>query len=358
VINTFTAGFSRAGFFFTTPPLVPIPPNLIFVQGQLPGRFNIGGSGSGNQSISFGGGGRNTLQRSARTPFTYQDGMQVVKGSHQISASVWFQRLRSNEVGGGQNSGQATFTSLTTLLQGITSNFQVNPIQTPMYWRQLEGAWYIQDNIQLRPNLSVRLGLRHEFTNGWSDAQSRGANFSFDTSGTPLTTPAVGSSIYTENNPKWLFGPRVGIGWDPFGKGKTSIRAGFGTHYDFIDVLGFVLDQNPAFKGKVITGSPNGWFNPNAFILPTAGMWGNVGRDTLTGPGFGDVDLSVSKTTTITERVNLQFRAETFNLLNRSNFGIPSGTVFSGTAINPVAGVITSTATTSRQIQFGLKLTF
>ena len=274
VINTLTVGFSRAAIFYSSPPLVNIPANLIFVIGQLPGRFSIG-AGSGTSNLSFGGGGKGTLQSSYRTPFTYQDGLQVVKGRHQISAGVWFQQLRSNEFGGGQNSGQANFTSLTTLLQGNVNTFQVNPVETPMYWRQLEGAWYVQDTIQIRPNLTVRLGLRHEFTNGWNEAHGRGSNYLFDANTVPLTTPMVGSSVYTENNSKWLFGPRIGIAWDPFGKGKTSVRAGFGTYYDFIDTLGFVLDQNPPFNGTVSFSStpflPLVPVNPATPVPPSCG---------------------------------------------------------------------------------------
>ena len=64
------------------------------------------------------------------------------------------------------------------------------------------------------------------------------------------------------------------------------------------------------------------------------------------------------KSTAITERMKLQFRAEFFNILNHPNFGVPNDTVFSGTALNASAGLITSTATNSRQIQFALKLMF
>ena len=115
---------------------------------------------------------------------------------------------------------------------------------------------------------------------------------------------------------------------------------------------------NPAFQGPVITGNPNQWFNANAFVLPPAGTYGNVGRDTLTGPGIADVDFSALKSTPLSERVTLQFRAEFFNILNHANFNTPNTVVFtSGTSgISPTAGVITSTSTTSRQIQFGLKL--
>ena len=58
----------------------------------------------------------------------------------------------------------------------------------------------------------------------------------------------------------------------------------------------------------------------------------------------------------IAERANLQFRAELFNILNRANFNTPNAVVFTPTGVSPTAGVITSTSTTSRQVQFGLKL--
>jgi hypothetical protein len=118
---------------------------------------------------------------------------------------------------------------------------------------------------------------------------------------------------------------------------------------------------NPAFTGPVILGNPNQWFNPNAFLAPAntaanGGFYGNVGRDTLIGPGLATWDFSVLKDTRIRERLNLQFRAEIFNLLNRANFNLPNAVVFTPSGVSPTAGVITSTSTTSRQVQFGLKL--
>jgi hypothetical protein len=115
---------------------------------------------------------------------------------------------------------------------------------------------------------------------------------------------------------------------------------------------------NPDFKGDIIVGRPNQWYNPNAFILPTVGTWGNLGRGRLTGPGLASLDMSMLKNIGITERVNAQFRAEVFNLLNHANFGAPNAIVFSGAAVSSSAGLITSTVTTSRQIQLGLKLIF
>jgi hypothetical protein len=114
---------------------------------------------------------------------------------------------------------------------------------------------------------------------------------------------------------------------------------------------------NPAFTGPVIIGSPNQWFNPAAFLAPPAasGFYGNLGRDTLIGPGLATWDVSVLKDTRIHERLNLQFRAEFFNILNHANFNTPNAVVFTP-SLSPTAGVITSTSTTSRQIQFALKV--
>jgi len=123
---------------------------------------------------------------------------------------------------------------------------------------------------------------------------------------------------------------------------------------------------NPAFTGPVTLGNPNQWFNPAAFLAPAfttpadqkanGGFYGNVGRDTLIGPGLATWDFSALKDTRISERLNLQFRAEIFNLLNRANFNLPNAVVFTPSGVSPTAGVITSTSTPSRQVQFGLKL--
>jgi hypothetical protein len=115
---------------------------------------------------------------------------------------------------------------------------------------------------------------------------------------------------------------------------------------------------NPSFSGPIVTGNPSQWYNPNAFVLSTAGTWGNLGRGTFTGPGLADLDASLFKTVRLRERVSAQFRGEVFNLLNRANFAAPNTTVFSSGAVSASAGLITSTVTSSRQIQFGVKLIF
>ena len=115
---------------------------------------------------------------------------------------------------------------------------------------------------------------------------------------------------------------------------------------------------NPAFSGPVIRGGPNQFFNPAAFLPPATGTYGNVGRDTLVGPGLAELDASLLKITPLSEKTRLQFRAEFFNILNHANFATPSAVVFTSASATPAptAGVITATATTSRQIQMSLKL--
>ena len=115
---------------------------------------------------------------------------------------------------------------------------------------------------------------------------------------------------------------------------------------------------DPNFTGQLIEGGPNQYFNPSAFIQPLPGTYGNVGRNILQGPGLTETDLSLTKVFSLSERLNLQFRSEFFNVFNHTNFNAPNPVVYAAATGGPfpTAGVITSTTTTSRQIQFGLKL--
>ena len=106
-------------------------------------------------------------------------------------------------------------------------------------------------------------------------------------------------------------------------------------------------------------GTPTLYFDPCAFSLPTAGVYGNLGRNTLIGPGVFNADLGLVKNTKLRERMNLEFRAEFFNLLNHANFRLPATSVFiSGGGRNTTVGQITGTSIDNREIQFGLKLAF
>jgi hypothetical protein len=648
VLNTLRVGYSRAGFNLDSSLLAQFPANLDFVAGAGPGGIVVNGgvTTTGLSGITSAGPNNAAGVWNRRNLFTYLDDVQIAKGIHQISAGVWFQRVQDNEDSASRQLGQATFTSLTTFLQSTVSSFQVVPTANELGWRSLFGAWHFEDAIKVRHNLTIRAGIRHEFTTGWNEAFGRAANYIPDATGVLQTAPRVGSSTFTQNNATKLFSARVGLAWDPFGDGKMAIRAGFGTYYSLIDDLSFLLNSlppyngsitasgslfsitpvvpgaavppscgpgvpapcttyapqgvqadaktpavqewnlsverqlnstttlrasyvgsfgyhgllsvdpndipaqvcsaaggctaggaapggtaavaasqshvaqgaqyipvgtrpnpylgagffwytegnsrynalqtdvshrlsqglqiranytwsknmdmnsgltgaqsqnqsqmildrnnlrrdwglsamnassqasisaryelpfgkgkhwmknasgiegklldgwqmngiatllsgfpftpvigsnrsgdgdtrnpdrpslNPAFSGPVVLRQASQWYNPNAFIQPAFGTYGNLGRSVFNGPGLADLDLSLFKTTAVSESVKLQFRAEFFNVMNHVNLGTPNATVFSSGAINASAGLITTLATTPRQIQFGLKLIF
>ena len=635
LVNTARVGFSRAGYFFTGEPSPGTPAADLpgFLAGDQLGALVIGGSSASNPTaqLSLAGSNNGSNLRVARNLFTYDDQLSFGYGRQQFTFGAWLQREQSNENLALSQYGQATFTSLQTFLQGTISSLLYDPTPTPLGWRALFGALYAQDVIRLTPRLTLSLGFRTEFSNGWNEVEGRASTYTF-TGGVINTQPNIGSSAFTQNNATYLPEPRAGIAWSPFrNTNRTVIRAGFGMYNDLQDALGYRTDQNapfnptyslpnlsvsklplsttvpstaklspggvqpdlrtptllswsfrveqeitpntvlqvgyvgshgyheiigidanepfpvicpaapcpsvypasfpagiagtpvpagtyyvptatranpalvntwtyfsegdssynalqidvnhrfshgllfrgvytwakalddgdslnattsggepalasnpfnlgadkglanfnvensaavngvyelpfghgktflgngagfgdwlasgwslnsvltlqsgfpftpqlsynpsnngdtknpvrpfvnPAFTGPVIIGSPNQWFNPAAFLAPpnTSGFYGNLGRDTLIGPGLATWDLSAIKDTRIHERLSLQFRAEFFNILNHANFNTPNAVVFTPSGTSPTAGVITSTSTTSRQIQFALKL--
>lgn len=611
-LNTARVGFSRGAYYFTGSTPVSVPG---WVQGAPIGAVVIGGGTAlnGASQITLAGTNAGSHLTAARNLFTWEDHVNLTRGIHQIEFGAWVQRLQNNDNLAQDQFGQASFGSLASFLEGTISSFTVVPTSTPLSWRSIEAAEYIQDSIKVRPSLEVSVGLRIEHSDGMHEAHGRAANYLFDSNGVIQTQPHVGGSVFAENNGKFLPEPRVGIAWDPFGRQKTVIHTGFGMFHQQLDAISYRLDQNgpfnptvslknvaldglsivpgaqlpsgskatpsgiqpdtriptvlsynfkieqqlwasvslgvgyvgsrgyheilaldanlpvpaltdgaiyfapgsplanpavgntttwwssghssynalqidvnhrssrglqlrtvytfskslddgsawnssvganapgfvmyplnphidwglstydarhsavingtyelpfgrgktffknasggwakavggwtlggigtfqcgfpftpqlgfnpsndgdtrnpvrpswnPAFHGPVILGGPSQYFNPAAFAVPSNGTYGNVGRDIFIGPGSATVDFSVLKNTAVTESVKLQFRAEFFNLLNRTNFSTPNTVVFSSanSGPSPTAGVITATSSTSRQIQFGLKLLF
>ena len=72
----------------------------------------------------------------------------------------------------------------------------------------------------------------------------------------------------------------------------------------------------------------NEWFNAACFSAPPTGELGNLGRDTLQGPGFWNFDFAVMKNTRVTERLTAQLRVEAFNIFNHPDFALPNASLF------------------------------
>ncbi len=123
---------------------------------------------------------------------------------------------------------------------------------------------------------------------------------------------------------------------------------------------GTLLGENPIranYTGQPVFGpntrTADRWFNPAAFATPAAFTFGDVGRNTVTGPGRQTLDLALQREFSMTETVKLQIRAEAFNALNHTNLGTPNRFVNT-----PQFGTITEAATPGREIQFGARLSF
>jgi hypothetical protein len=141
-----------------------------------------------------------------------------------------------------------------------------------------------------------------------------------------------------------------------------TVRLGFNRSGNLNTTSFAANDRADSVPGiNPVIGRPDQYLDIKAFALPPVNTQGNLGRNTIIGPGLVAIDASVSKTFQLGEGRTLQFRTEVFNLPNHPNFAIPSGlTSFTNAAgaVSPTFGKITSTTTTARQIQFGLKLSF
>ena len=248
LVNKATFGFSRGGFYFNG----YVPPSLASIPGFVPGKsvgaIIVGGGTTlnGASQITAAGTNAGSNLQVARNIFTYENTINWTRGIHQVSVGVWFEQLQSNDDLAQDQNAQASFSTLQGFLQGNVSTFTVAPASTPLNWRSLEGAWYVEDVIKASPKLEIRLGFRDEFTNGWNEARGRAANYVFD-DGVIYSTPRIANSVFTTNYAKFLPAPRVSVAWAPFSK-KTVFRAGFGTYYALLDALSYRLDQNSPYN--------------------------------------------------------------------------------------------------------------
>ncbi len=220
-----------------------------------------------------------------------------------------------------------------TLLANYT--FAKNLSDAPDFRSPMFESAIPQDNSNLRVEKGLACDIRHRFSmsavydlpavrkEGWASAVTKNWRLSavFQAqSGFPLTISVFGD---TANAGTLL--------------GENPIRANY--------------TGQPVFTSG--TRTADSWFNPAAFATPAAFTFGNVGRNTVYGPGLQTLDLALQREFNVTEKITFQFRAEFFNALNRVNLGTPNRFVNT-----PQFGTITEAATPGREIQFGARLSF
>src|SRR5262249_55984755 len=199
------------------------------------------------------------------------DTLFLTRGRHGLRLGIEAQRLQFNQNTSSQVGGIVTFTGLENFLRGIPTSIdfavpgKIDPVRG---YRQSLFAFYAQDDIRLRRNLTVNLGLRYEFVTVPTEVNGKISNLR-NVTDTKLT---VGDPWH--NNPSLKnFAPRVGVAWDPIGDGRTSIRGGFGIFYDEIlpKYYFFSGSLNPPFTTRTSIQRPSfpnllAGFDPNGFF--------------------------------------------------------------------------------------------
>jgi Carboxypeptidase regulatory-like domain/TonB dependent receptor/TonB-dependent Receptor Plug Domain len=149
-------------------------------------------------------------------------------------------------------------------------------------------------------------------------------------------------------------GSKVLGGWQISGILSMQSGSPFTPYYTANLSNTFTSSDRPNVIGNPNTGpkTVQQWFNTGAFQAPAPGTFGNAGRNIIHGPALYNLDLALSRTFSIRERLALQFRSEFFNSLNHPNFTLPLATV-DGAGY----GQVTS-ALDPRQLQFALKIIF
>jgi hypothetical protein len=154
------------------------------------------------------------------------DDIFMTKGNHSLKFGFSFERLQHNEKPRSRINGTFTFRNLAEFLSNnpFIFSYQGSSRGVEAGVRESIIAGYVQDDWRVRPNLTFNLGLRYEMMTLPSEVHGLFGSVPSFYSGVPVYREHYWPSNPTLHN----FDPRIGLSWDPFGNGKTALRAGFG----------------------------------------------------------------------------------------------------------------------------------
>lgn len=249
LVNTWRASYSRTNLFSDDRLIAPFPASAILIAGRPEAQLSIGGmptTGPGDRPP------RSSLQ--LQSLYSLSNDMSLVKGSHLMKWGFLFDYAENQIETKSFFGGRFTFPGVRQFLEGRPTSLTImapgaDPRQN---FRHYQFGVYFQDNLKLRPNLTLNLGLRWEFSTVPTEAEGRIVGLPDPMHATGVT---VGKLL---ENQKSNLAPRFGLAWDPAGDGKTVVRAGFGIFYD-INIIPFIaqkINGNPPFNNRLVLVNP------------------------------------------------------------------------------------------------------
>ena len=233
IFSPSVGNFARIGFnrivaeqVQSLSPIDPLAadPSYGFLPGRDVGQISIAGI-----TTTPGGPGAEGDYLFHYTSYQVYDDLSITRGGHSVRTGLSFERIQSNVLGASNNNGVVSFSSLAGFLTDQPSSFQATVPGTsiPEGLRQSVVGAYVQDDWRALRNLTLNLGLRYEMATVPTEQHDRLATIVLGSQQLKLGSP------YFHNPRLRNFSPRVGAAWDPFGNGKTVVRAAFG-QYDYL----------------------------------------------------------------------------------------------------------------------------
>lgn len=258
LLNTVRFGFSRSLSSAFNENIGTIDPSLASIPGGLIAAISVSGiTGFGTNSL---------IPRTFVTnTFDIQHHMNWSVGRHAIKFGENAKRFQDNDVYSRSRNGNFTFLSLADFLQDKASTVEIEAPGTDDIRgvRQSLYGFYVQDDFKPTSRLSVNMGLRYEFITVPWEVNGKSANVR------KVLDPTWTIGPIFANPSLKNFGPRLGIAWDPFGNGKTSVRLGAGIFYD---------QCVSAYTTQIISLSPPFFINANIANPPFPNVLPAIGK--------------------------------------------------------------------------------